>query len=62
MVADAYPGPVGAVAVLQYWRNALLDVVDAAAAPRHLAVVDWLLANVPASADTRPTVCMGDAW
>ncbi len=61
VVADAYDGPVGAVDVLQYWRDALLDVVDATAAPRHLAVFDWLLANIPSSADAPPALCMGDA-
>ena len=61
VVADVYDGPKGAIEVLQYWRNALLDVVDVAAAPRHVAVFDWLLANVPLSADVPPAMCMGDA-
>ena len=29
--------------------------------PRHLAVFDWLQANVPPSADAPPALCMGDA-
>jgi aminoglycoside phosphotransferase (APT) family kinase protein len=60
-VVDAYGGPAGAKDVLAYWREALLDVVDPAAAPRHLAVFDWLEANLPASADDPLAVCMGDA-
>jgi aminoglycoside phosphotransferase (APT) family kinase protein len=60
-VTDAYGGPAGAEDVLGYWRAALLDVVDAADAPRHLAVFDWLQANLPASADAPLAVCMGDA-
>jgi aminoglycoside phosphotransferase (APT) family kinase protein len=39
----------------------LLDVVDAAHAPRHLTVLDWLAAHLPASADEPLAVCMGDA-
>jgi aminoglycoside phosphotransferase (APT) family kinase protein len=60
-LASAYDGPRGAVEVLQYWRAALLDVVAAEAAPRHLAVFDWLLASLPPSADAPPALCMGDA-
>ena len=29
--------------------------------PRHLAVFDWLAANVPPSAEAPPALCMGDA-
>jgi aminoglycoside phosphotransferase (APT) family kinase protein len=60
-LATAYDGPRGAVAVLDYWRDALLDLVDASAVPRHLAVFDWLAANVPPSADAPLSLCMGDA-
>jgi aminoglycoside phosphotransferase (APT) family kinase protein len=60
-LVDAYDGPVGAVDVLQYWRAALLDVVAPDAAPRHLAMFDWLLANLPPSANAPPALCMGDA-
>jgi aminoglycoside phosphotransferase (APT) family kinase protein len=60
-VRDAYDGPSGAEAVLAYWRAALLDVVEPSAVPRHLAVLDWLEANVPASAEEPLGVCMGDA-
>ena len=60
-VATAYDGPRGAVAVLDYWRDALLDLVEPSAAPRHLAVFDWLAANIPRSADAPPALCMGDA-
>jgi aminoglycoside phosphotransferase (APT) family kinase protein len=57
----AYDGPRGARAVLASWREALLAVADASLVPRHLAVFDWLQANVPASADVPPALCMGDA-
>ena len=57
----AYDGPRGTVAVLDYWRDALLDLVEPSAAPRHLAVFDWLAANIPPSADAPPALCMGDA-
>ncbi len=60
-LATAYDGPRGTVAVLDYWRDALLDLVDPSAAPRHLAVFDWLAANVPPSAAAPPALCMGDA-
>jgi aminoglycoside phosphotransferase (APT) family kinase protein len=60
-VADAYGGPAGADEVLTYWRAALLDVVEPAEAPRHLAVFDWLREHLPASADAPLAVCMGDA-
>jgi aminoglycoside phosphotransferase (APT) family kinase protein len=60
-VTGAYGGPAGANDVLAYWRAALLDVVEPAQAPRHLAVFDWLLDNLPASADAPLAVCMGDA-
>ena len=53
-LATAYDGPRGAVDVLHYWRAALLALVAPADAPRHLAVFDWLLANIPPSADTPP--------
>ncbi len=59
-LADAYDGPRSAVDVLHHWRAALLDVVDAEVAPRHLAVFDWLLANVP-PVSAPPALCMGDA-
>ncbi len=60
-LADAYDGPSGAVAVLRYWRDALLDVAAAERAPRQLAMFEWLLDNIPASAEEPPAVCMGDA-
>jgi aminoglycoside phosphotransferase (APT) family kinase protein len=60
-LASDYDGPSGAVDVLGYWRDALLDVVNPEQAPRQLAVFDWLLANVPASGSEPPALCMGDA-
>jgi aminoglycoside phosphotransferase (APT) family kinase protein len=60
-LAAAYDGPRGAIAVLDYWRDALLALVEPSAAPRHLAVFEWLRANLPASADAPPALCMGDA-
>ena len=47
--------------MLAYWRDALLDVTTADRAPRQLAVFDWLLANIPASAEEPQALCMGDA-
>ena len=61
LLADAYDGPSGAVDVLRYWRDALLDVVSAEQAPRQVAMFDWLAANIPPSADEPPALCMGDA-
>jgi aminoglycoside phosphotransferase (APT) family kinase protein len=60
-LADEYDGPSGAVDVLGYWRDALLDVVTAEQAPRQVAMFDWLAANIPASAEEPPALCMGDA-
>jgi aminoglycoside phosphotransferase (APT) family kinase protein len=60
-LADAYDGPSGAVDVLRYWRDALLDVVTAEQAPRQLAMFEWLLDSIPSSAKEPPAVCMGDA-
>jgi aminoglycoside phosphotransferase (APT) family kinase protein len=60
-VRDAYGGPAGAEEVLAYWRAALLDVVGTPEVPRHLAVFDWLEANLPSSVDEPLAVCMGDA-
>lgn len=60
-LADEYDGPSGPVDVLRYWRDALLDVAPAERAPRQLAMFDWLLDNIPASAEEPPAVCMGDA-
>ena len=60
-LADEYDGPSGAVDVLGYWRDALLDVVAAEQAPRQLAMFEWLLDNIPPSAEEPPAVCMGDA-
>jgi aminoglycoside phosphotransferase (APT) family kinase protein len=61
LVPEAQRGPGGVRGVLGYWREALLDALPAAAAPRHLAMLDWLLRNVPANADEAPAVCLGDA-
>ena len=61
VVASAYDGPRGTLDVLAYWRAALLAVLDESVVPRHLAMFDWLLANVPASADVPVALCMGDA-
>ena len=47
-LADAYDGPSGPVEVLEYWRDALLDVTTPDRVSRQLAVFDWLLANIPA--------------
>ncbi len=60
-LAHEYDGPSGAVDVLGYWREALLDVVTAEQAPRQLAMFDWLAAHVPPSAEEPPALCMGDA-
>ena len=60
-LADEYDGPSGAVDVLGYWRDALLDVVTAEQAPRQVAMFDWLAANIPPSAEEPPALCMGDA-
>lgn len=60
-LATAYDGPRGTLDVLHYWRDALLALTDEASVPRHLAVFDWLEANVPASADAPLALCMGDA-
>jgi aminoglycoside phosphotransferase (APT) family kinase protein len=60
-VADEYDGPSGPVEVLEYWRDALLDVAPAERAPRQLAMFDWLLANIPVSAEEPSALCMGDA-
>ena len=61
LLADEYDGPSGAVDVLGYWRDALLDVVTAEQAPRQVAMFDWLAANIPPSAEEPPALCMGDA-
>jgi len=60
-VPEASHGPGGVRDVLRHWRDALLDALPAAAAPRQLAVFDWLLGNVPPDGDTAPAVCLGDA-
>jgi aminoglycoside phosphotransferase (APT) family kinase protein len=60
-VPEASPGSGGVRDVLHYWREALLDALPAAAAPRQLAVLDWLVASVPRDADAAPAVCLGDA-
>lgn len=60
-VPDAALGSAGLVDVVAYWREALLDVASVEAVPRQLAVLDWLLANLPLGADDDPVVCMGDA-
>jgi aminoglycoside phosphotransferase (APT) family kinase protein len=60
-LATAYDGPRESLDVLRYWREALLALTDASNVPRHLAVFDWLEANVPPSADEPPALCMGDA-
>jgi len=60
-VPDASHGPNGAVDVLDYWRDSLLDEAPADTVPRQLRVLDWLRDNVPPGADDAPAVCMGDA-
>ena len=60
-LGGAYDGPSGPVEVLAYWREALLDVTTPDHAPRQLAIFDWLLANIPASAEEPQALCMGDA-
>lgn len=47
--------------VLDYWREALLDQLEGAPAPRQLAALEWLRENVPPGADDAPAVCLGDA-
>jgi aminoglycoside phosphotransferase (APT) family kinase protein len=61
LLADEYDGPSGAVDVVGFWRDALLDVVIAEQAPRQIAMFDWLAANIPPSAEEPPALCMGDA-
>lgn len=60
-VPEASHGPRGAVDVLGYWREALLDATPADTVPRQLGLLDWLRDNVPLGADDAPAVCMGDA-
>ena len=60
-VPDASLGPDGMGSVFAYWRASLLDVVPAEGAPRQLALLEWLAANLPSGADDRPAPCMGDA-
>jgi aminoglycoside phosphotransferase (APT) family kinase protein len=60
-VPDAGLGSNGVVDVLDYWRESLLDAAPAETVPRQLALLDGLRDNVPAGADERPAVCMGDA-
>jgi aminoglycoside phosphotransferase (APT) family kinase protein len=60
-VPAARVGEGGTAAVLAYWREALLDEVPADAAPRQLALLDWLETNIPPGADDSPAVCLGDA-
>lgn len=60
-VPDALLGTGGTRAVLEHWRTSLLDAAPAAVVPRQLAALDWLAAHLPADADHRPAVCMGDA-
>jgi aminoglycoside phosphotransferase (APT) family kinase protein len=57
----AHYGNNGLIDVLDYWRRSLLDVAPADLVPRQLAVIDWLGENLPADANDRPTLCMGDA-
>jgi aminoglycoside phosphotransferase (APT) family kinase protein len=61
---DAAAVPVairGSDAYLDYWRASLLDSIESSKVPRHLAMLDWLGANLPPDADDAPAVCMGDA-
>jgi aminoglycoside phosphotransferase (APT) family kinase protein len=60
-VPDASHGANGLVDVVDHWRASLLDRADAALVPRQLALLGWLVANLPAGADDAPAVCMGDA-
>ena len=60
-VPEAHLGSHGVRDVLRYWRDALLDSLPESAAPRQLAVLDWLLGNLPPDADAAPAVCLGDA-
>ncbi len=60
-VPDASLGPDSMTSVFAYWRASLLDVLDADAAPRQLALLAWLEQNLPAHAGEHPAVCMGDA-
>ena len=61
LVPDAALGPDGMASVFAYWRASLLDVSIEASAPRQLALLDWLVENLPAGADDDPALCMGDA-
>ncbi|NKZ11381.1 phosphotransferase family protein [Mycolicibacterium septicum DSM 44393] len=54
-------GRDGLADFLGYWRRSLLDAAPAQLVPRQLAVIDWLLAHIPAGADDHPALCMGDA-
>jgi len=60
-LTDASHGQNGSVDVIGYWRESLLDVAPAETVPRQVAVLDWLVANLPADADDCPALCMGDA-
>jgi aminoglycoside phosphotransferase (APT) family kinase protein len=61
LVPDASLGPAGMASVFAYWRASLLDVLTADAAPRQMALLDWLEENLPSGSDEQPAVCMGDA-
>jgi aminoglycoside phosphotransferase (APT) family kinase protein len=58
---EASLGAAGQRSVIGYWREALLAAVEEPAVPRQLALLDWLSDNLPADADERPALCMGDA-
>lgn len=60
-ISAASHGAGGVADVLGYWRRSLLDAAPAHLVPRQLAIIDWLVAHVPAGADDDPALCMGDA-
>lgn len=51
----------GNLAVIQYWRRSLLDVLAKKNVGRTLKIMDWLEENLPVDADESPALCMGDA-
>lgn len=59
-VPDARFGERGLADVLDYWHEALVDVVPAGAVPRQLAILDWLRSHLPPGADDDPALCIGD--
>jgi aminoglycoside phosphotransferase (APT) family kinase protein len=60
-VPAAALGRGGMAEVFSYWRASLLDVLPERSAPRQLALLDRIEADLPTGAGDRPAVCMGDS-